>query len=83
MIELHDRFRELMFDQGIPLLSFGEGQKTKVPLNLKLMIVPAESSGEWAFYVTGHTLRVFFALATLVTEGVVVFEVDGRDTSIA
>ena len=35
-----------MFTSGVPLLSFAEGEKTKLPLNMQMFIVPQESSGE-------------------------------------
>ena len=42
---LHKNFYDLMFEQGIPLLSFAEGKKTETQLNMKIYIVPEESSG--------------------------------------
>lgn len=49
LINLHKSFTELMFETGIPLLSFGEGKKSDLPFNFKLMIVPPESSSEYFF----------------------------------
>ena len=45
--KLHTAFTELMFETDIPLLSFGEGRKSDLPFNLKLMIVPTESSSKF------------------------------------
>lgn len=46
LLRLHDKFQELMFEEGIPLLSFAEGEKTQLPLNVKILMVPPESSGK-------------------------------------
>lgn len=50
---LHSSFKELMFDEGIPLLSFAEGQSTCLPFSLQAKIVPEDSSdpGFGEFYV--------------------------------
>jgi hypothetical protein len=47
LLKLHEKFQALMFDIGIPLISFAEGLKTILPLNLKVMMVPTESSGQF------------------------------------
>lgn len=41
---LHSSFQELMLEEGIPLLSFAEGQTTRLPFSLQAKIVPEESS---------------------------------------
>ncbi|XP_064631236.1 protein SERAC1-like isoform X2 [Lineus longissimus] len=42
--ELHEQFKYVVSRYDIPILSFGETQKMDVGLNLKLLIVPPESS---------------------------------------
>ncbi|CAH1785151.1 unnamed protein product [Owenia fusiformis] len=41
---LHRDFKEMMFDLGVPLLSFGEKQSMDIGMNVKTLIVPKESS---------------------------------------
>lgn len=41
---LHSSFKDLMFKEGIPLLSFAEGQTTRLPFSFQAKIVPEESS---------------------------------------
>ena len=44
--KLHAKFSGIVFERDIPILSFGEGKKTDLPLNIKQVLVTPESSGE-------------------------------------
>lgn len=45
--KLHDRFKALVKEREVPVLSFGEGEKTVLPYlpGIRATIVPKESSG--------------------------------------
>lgn len=49
---MHKNFLRLQETNDIPVLSFGETEKTSIKMNLKIHVVPPESSGKYSkFYL--------------------------------